>query len=463
MMRLKVLKLVVFLICMIAEDRMILAQEFITPAQDQFNKFTNVANGWCAADATISLLLPDGKTVWLFGDTFIGQKTGDFSISPVNSRLINNSAIIEDNGLLSAYYNGTMSSPSSLIPADGESYFWPEHAIIENDTIKIFALRVTHQNNETPGFDFRIGTTRIANFKYPEMEYIGSTNIQSVTDTTMRFGACVLRSGNYTYIFGVKDTTSGGMTWPLPYLARCKESINEPWEFYAGNGLWTLRCEDSKPVGDRPMSESFYVYEKDKKFYLIMHEIWTVGELYILEADSITGPWKRATSGGKETLFATITPQANLFSYNLFAHPQFQLDGKILISFNVNTTNFSSIYSDTRNYRARFYWLSITDAVAADYPASISLLDCYSSVPIVHPTPMSSKIYFQNATGNLRFRGIDAKSTITVYGVDGRIYLNRVIYCDSDLNINHLPHGILVVKLQGDWGLETQKIINHNP
>ena len=194
-----------------------------------------------------------------------------------------------------------------------------------------------------------------------------------------------------------------------------------------------------------------------------MHEIWTVGELYILEADSITGPWNRATSGGKETLFATITPQANLFSYNLFAHPQFQLDGKILISFNVNTTNFSSIYSDTRNYRARFYWLSITDAVAADYPASISLLDCYSSVPIVHPTPMSSKIYFQNATGNLRFRGIDAKSTITVYGVDGRIYLNRVIYCDSDLNINHLPHGILVVKLQGDWGLETQKIINHNP
>ncbi len=403
-------------------------------------------------DATISLLQPDGKTVWLFGDTFIGQKTGDFSISPVNSRLINNSAIIEDNGLLSAYYNGTMSSPSSLIPADGESYFWPEHAIIENDTIKIFALRVTHQNNETPGFDFRIGTTRIANFKYPEMEYIGSTNIQSVTDTTMRFGACVLRSGNYTYIFGVKDTTSGGMTWPLPYLARCKESINEPWEFYAGNGLWTLRCEDSKPVGD-VVSESFYVYEKDKKYYLIMHEIWTVGELYILEADSITGPWNRATSGGKETLFATITPQANLFSYNLFAHPQFQLDGKILISFNVNTTNFSSIYSDTRNYRARFYWLSITDAAAADCPANISLLDCYSSVPIVHPTPLPSKIYFQNATGNFSL-GEYTKSTIAIYGVDGGITLWGS-YCVLPLILAPTP--CILCKATGGLGWENHK------
>jgi hypothetical protein len=38
--------------------------------------------GWLAADAAISLLLPDGKTLWLFGDSFIGEKNGEFGIIP---------------------------------------------------------------------------------------------------------------------------------------------------------------------------------------------------------------------------------------------------------------------------------------------------------------------------------------------------------------------------------------------
>jgi len=62
------------------------AQDIISTAQEHFDKFNNVEGGWCAADATISLPLPDGKTLWLFGDTFIGEKTGLFSINPNNAK-----------------------------------------------------------------------------------------------------------------------------------------------------------------------------------------------------------------------------------------------------------------------------------------------------------------------------------------------------------------------------------------
>lgn len=58
----------------------LLAQNVISEAPEHFDKFTSVAGGWCAGDATISLPLPDGKTFWLFGDSFIGTKSGEFSI-----------------------------------------------------------------------------------------------------------------------------------------------------------------------------------------------------------------------------------------------------------------------------------------------------------------------------------------------------------------------------------------------
>lgn len=437
------------------------AQDIISTAQEHFDKFNNVEGGWCAADATISLPLPDGKTLWLFGDTFIGEKTGLFSINPNNAKMINNCAIIEDSNGLKAYYGGTQSNPSSFIPGDGSDFFWPEHATIENDTLKILAVRVMYQNNGTPGFNFRVGTSYIATYKYPSMEYIKTSKINYITDSTMRFGACILRSGDYTYIFGVKDTTAEGMTWPVPYLARVGQSIDNPWEFYAGTKGWSTFCDDAKPVGNRPMSESFYVYEKNNKFYLIMHEIWTVGELYILEADAITGPWNRKSSGGNETLFAKIQPQTGLFSYNLFAHPQFQVDGKILISFNVNTTDFSSIYSDTRNYRARFYWLSVENAAATTSPTTITLHDHYTEVYESDGIITPSKIFFTPNDCNLTCKGIPGKSLLTIYGIDGKIYFEKYITDDVTYSISNLPKTLLIVKLSGEWGTEIKKIINH--
>lgn len=437
------------------------AQYSLTLAQERFDKFNQVENGWCASDATISLPLPDGKILWLFGDSFIGEKTGTFSINPSRSRMINNSVVLEDASSLTAYYQGTLANPSSFIPADGNAFFWPEHAVIENDTLKVFAVRVTYYNNNNPGFNFKVGTTYIAYYKYPGLTYITTKEIPSLTDTAMRFGACIIRSGEYTYIFGVKDTTSNGMTWPLLYLARVRQSVDEPWEFFAGSDTWSGDCRNARPLGDRPMSESFYVYEKNGTFYLIMHEIWLVGKLYILEADNITGPWNRASSGGKETLFAVIKPYPNLFSYNLFAHPQFTNDGKILISFNVNTSDFFSIYSDTRNYRARFYWLDVENAASAAIPDTLSLHDVYPNLADNIQVKEQERISYSPFTRSLHITDVPSPSVLSVYSPDGRKLMQVYISGDTFVPVPISPSPLFIVRLEGKWGSETRKIISH--
>jgi hypothetical protein len=436
-------------------------QNVITEAPEQFNKFNSVAGGWCAADATISLLLPDGKTLWLFGDSFIGEKKGDFGINPLKSKMINNSAIIENGDVMTAYYGGTYENPSSFIPGVGNDFFWPEHATIENDTIKIFAVRVMYKNNGTPGFDFQVGTTYIASYKYPDLTYIKTSKIKSVTDTTMRFGVCVVKSAGYTYIFGVRDTTVQNMKYPVPYLARVTNSINEPWQFYAGSDTWSYDCKEARPVGDRPMSESFYVYEKNNKFYLIMHEIWLVGQLYILEADKITGPWNRSSTGGIENRFAIVTPHLNNISYNLFAHPQFTNEEKILISFNVNTTKFNSIYTDARNYRARFFWLSPEDAAISAIPDTIALFEAPSGIfsnPDFRP---ESKLSFNRLSDELHVGNIFRPSVLNILGIDGKKYLSMKIQNETTINFSTLPKTILIIQLTQNYrNIETLKIFN---
>lgn len=438
------------------------AQEAFTIAREQFDKFNNVEGGWLASDATISLLLPDGKTLWLFGDCFIGEKSGDFGINKASSTFINNAAIIEDENSLTTYHGGTVEAPESLIPSINGDIFWPEHATIENDTIKIFVIQIIEDDNGIPGFNFRIGRTHLASFTYPEMEYIKTEVIEDITDPTMRFGTHVLKREDYTYIFGKKDTTINGFSYPIPMLARVKESVNEPWEFYAGSDIWSYDCENAKPIGDRPMSESFFVYEKNDKFYLIMHEIWMVGELYILESDKITGPWNRSFTGGKENLFCKIPKQGTNFTYNLFAHPQFEKEGKILISFNVNTSDFNSIYTDTRNYRARFLWLSVEDAITTTNPGTVIIYDDFVDIPLSETlnNNLEEDDFITFQANSILIKNMETPSIVSVYSIDGKLLFYQKISNELKLNLNAFPNKVLLIRLINNKTVISKKIIN---
>jgi len=55
----------------------------------------------------------------------------------------------------------------------------------------------------------------------------------------------------------------------------------------------------------------------------------------------------------------------NFFTYNAMAHPQFEQDGKILISYNVNHEDFVQQHEDVSTYRPRFLWID-TEKILGD-------------------------------------------------------------------------------------------------
>ena len=435
-------------------------QHVLTPAPEHFEKFNEVENGWCASDATISLLLPDGNTLWLWGDCIVGTKISTYDVDNSTATMINNAAIIEEEGVLKAYFEGTWQEPNSLIPSIDGDIFWPEHATIENDTIKIFAIRIIFEDTGIPGFNFRVGTTHMAYIKYPEMEHIRTEEIKYITDSTMRFGTHVFEDEGYTYIFGKKDTVNNGFKYPVPMLARVEKSVDEPWQFYAGDNQWSYNCSDAMPVGDRPMSESFFVYKKNEKYYLIMHEIWLIGELYILEADQLTGPWNRASTGGIENNFAVIKPHGKNFTYNLFAHPHFKQGEDILISYNVNNSDFWPIFDDTRNYRARFHWMNVENAVSTTIPDTLDYFDSTVGTDKTFSNQEDHHSSFRVAGGNLYVEGAVTPSLLEIYGLDGRKFMSRRIIHDEVIPLFDIPSSMLLIRLTGRSDSQVQKIVN---
>jgi hypothetical protein len=459
-LKINALKILISLGLMFTLHGYTFSQKVLEPALDQFLKFNSVENGWCASDATISLLLPDGKTLWLWGDCIVGLKTSTYDISNNTATMINNASIIEDEGSLRAYYTGTWQDAASLIPSIDGNIFWPEHATIENDTLKIFAIQIIYEDTGVPGFNFRVGTTHLAYFKYPEMKHIRTEKIKYITDSTMRFGTHVFEHEGYKYIFGKKDTVVETLKYPVPMLARVQNSVDEPWQFYAGGDSWSYDCNDAVPIGDRPMSESYFVYEKDGKFYLIMHEIWFVQELYILQADSLTGPWNRSGTGGIENKFAVIhSPEVN-FTYNLFAHPQFKHGEDLLISYNVNNHDFWPIFDDSRNYRARFYWMDVDRAVSTATPDTLDIWEYFEStrVPIMEQDPQLPQL--EQLDGTLYIENVRIPTLLEIYGPDGRKWISRRIFSEGTISLAGLPENILLVRLRNREGASVTKIFN---
>ena len=243
-------------------------------------------------------------------------------------------------------------------------------------------------------------------------------------------------------------------------LARVEESVDDPWEFYAGGGSWTTDCSMAVPVGNRPMSESFFVYKKNNKYYMLMHEIWLIGALYILEADAITGPWNRMGSGGIENKFAVIEPHGKNITYNLFAHPHFNQDEQILISYNVNNTDFWPIFDDTRNYRARFFWLDVEKAVNTTVPDTLYYDDSLVGIEERRTGASVNRPVLRVENRQLVIEGVKEELLLDVYGLEGRKFLSRRIYSDEVISLNSFPAELLLIRLKSREDIQHMKIVN---
>lgn len=404
--------------------------------------FRQEIGGWIAADATYSIYLPDGRTLWLFGDTFIGEVENDNSIKD-GSHFIRNSAVVQDGDVLNTLFSGTRENPSAFLPTlhPDSTWYWPEHGVVESDSLYIFVAKFRHKDNGSEGFNFEHAGNDIAVITYPELVFVRSYPIPASAENGVLYGDRILSDINYTYIYGRKDDPDNSIPYPHVARAAIGEVHKVDWEYYDGVG-WTADANETKRMNDFQVSQQYSVSTYRGKYILLTQDIWLSPKIYSFTSESPTGPWSN-----KRLVYTTPETGGSTFTYNAYVHPQYNREGGMLMSYNVNG-DFWSIFNNVELYRPRFIRIPYMNLDYAFWPNRIETeLASAAGDMKIYPNPVE-----QNATlvltgkrnGQVRIELTSASGSLITDEISARVTMgeNRI-----PLLTQRLPAGLYICRV----------------
>lgn len=310
-------------------------------------------------DGTYSIELPDGRSIFLMGDSYIGPVTN--GARSMQDHMYRNTYILYDDGKVSAIYGANGEKSSAAVPPgvtnEHQKWYWPGHGFVKDDKLYIFQTLMYQGGAGMWGFMYE--KTDILEYQLPGLELIRTVGIPFEGSTDIHFGMAALDDGNYIYIYAQVDVENDADPVADAFVARTAiENLYDAWEYFDGSG-WSPNSADAVKMAGLSsvaISSQFNVFKLNGKYVLLTQEkTFGSGEIYTFIADHPQGPWYN-----KRLLYTTDEQHTQgLFTYNAMAHPQFKKDGMILISYNVNTEDFQRQHDDVSTYRPRFFWVEI--------------------------------------------------------------------------------------------------------
>ncbi len=316
-------------------------------------------SGVTAGDGMYSIPLPDGRSIFLMGDSYIGPvSNGQRSTS---DRMYRNTYSMYDKGKMTAIYgaNGNKNASAAVPPEspNEQKWYWPGHGFVVGD--KLYIFQALMYQGDSGMWGFRYETTHILEYSLPGLELVKNTPIPYKGPSMYEYGMAALNDGDYLYVYAEVNVRNDDDPISDVAVARTtKDKLYTSWEYYNGSG-WSANSSDAVKLAGLssvPVSTQFNVFKLGSKYVLLTQKKnFNSGEIYTFIADNPYGPWKN-----KKLIFKTYEQAIpNLLTYNAMAHPQFEKDGMILISYNVNTLVFAEQSSDVSTYRPRFFWVEI--------------------------------------------------------------------------------------------------------
>lgn len=327
----KLLLIIILLWCTDLKAQLSIQQGYIDSVYTEYFRLND--GGWTAGDATLSVPLPDGRTLWLFGDSYLAE------VNVLNNTLpclfqIRNCMVVQDTfnpPVLTTYIDQTQSGvlrSTFKLSSDITAVLWPGHGFTDGDTAFIFLDEVENSTMANLG-------THIAKLQLPDL--LIDEIIPLAPYGSHQMGRAILTdsTSGYRYIYSNK------LDWIVwqPFIARTPigADITTPYEFFTGSA-WSFDHTLAVPISNEPVSPGFSVIKYLDKYLLITQEngYLTCGlgrEIYIYQSDSAWGPFS------EKTLVYIIEDKFNgnyLLTYNAQVHPSLTENNELLISYNLN-------------------------------------------------------------------------------------------------------------------------------
>ncbi len=462
-----------FLLCIIQQ---VSAQTSPAYRDSVFTEYFRRTSGWTASDGTISVALPEGKSLWLMGDSYIDNfNVADTTIPCLfqvrNSIMVQNILVPTEFKTILDYSQTGVNRTPVKAQLNDNTYFWPGHGFAKQDSAITFWQQYT-------GADYTHIGNYVARIYTPDIEDASAIKKLKKLDlpNTVEFGTAVVvdSATNYIYLYGMKPD------WIIfrPLVARV--SLNKDvgsvsaWEFFNGTGWSSDVNAATQLMGDPShyVSPSYSVIKLQEKYYMISQDIGflTCGlgrEINLWESTSPQGPFTN------KKLLYTIEDKYRgeyMITYNATAHPEFIKNNELLISYNVNgacTSYCENAFVDRYNadlYRPKFIrvplhyidpGLNVPDPVfPKDFPITGTEKNMNEENMHLYPNP---------ATGRVTIV-VDkvppaATATVSIKSNSGAEII-RMETKDRSIQVN-LDPGFYIVKFSyGKQGL-TRKLIVH--
>ncbi len=316
--------------------------------------------GVTGADGFYSVALPDDRTVWIFGDSFLGTVNPDGSREKRTPVFIRNAMAVQDGDSLKSLYNVIDGWESSLvIPpnavkgtefSEDSLWYWPGDGFVENNKLKVFMTGFYQA--DTGNWGFRWTNANIAIFSLPDLKLENINHFNYPGEVEIHWGHAVCDDDpDFTYIYGAGDK--------YPYVARApKGNILANWEFYTGN-TWVSDSRLAKPMTSFKGSEQFSVIKLNGKYVMLTQSgDFLASSLYSVTSDLPYTGWDNKKELWK---LQPIVPAKDLFAYNPVAHPQFIKNNELLVSYCVNSFSLDDLFEDANKYRPVFIRVPISE------------------------------------------------------------------------------------------------------
>jgi len=332
----------------------------------EYNALFRREGGWTGADVASTVALSDDVTLWLYGDTWVGDiRDGKHA----NATMVNNSVAIQrgrDPAKASVqffYGRGSGGKPAALIaPADGRGFFWLQSGVRTAAGLFLFAAQAERAGKEDDAFGFRHVAAwvlevanpddrptewRIAQHRLPAGRF--------ARDESITFGAALLRHEGFVYIYGYRDRADPVFREKRAILARVREADLTrfgQWLYYA-DGAWQADWAKASPLFGHAASEySVSWWPAVRQFVAVYTRDSMFGSIELRRAPAPEGPW-----GDPATLYACPEGKwdKRIFCYAAKAHPELSRSAEeLIVTYVANSTSFWHMAGDARLYWPQF-------------------------------------------------------------------------------------------------------------
>ena len=324
----------------------------VKPASDFNERLVRAGGGWTGGDGTYSVPLPDGRTVWIFGDSFLGRVDSDRT-RPKNSPLIHNCFVIQTEAGLQTLHAGAAGAPRALVaPSDGSGFYWPGDGWVEKDRLHVLFNRFLRTGIEL--WQWRWIRTEIVSFSLPAISRVAARPLKAAN--RVMYGSAILEYDGYVYVYGTEDLGQ----LKQAHVARFPDgAFTSRWQYFAGHRWSSDAATSARLLAG--VSNQFSVLKVARRYLLITTDSRLPFDptIVIYSSPSPTGPWAPGF-----TLYEPPEAGAGVVAYNALAHPQFTVNDWLLVSYNLNhAADANAVYRDADLYRPRFIRVNLKTVI----------------------------------------------------------------------------------------------------